>query len=704
MRNIPAAVALGVYLIIVEVIIAALMHRSYFLPTLLLIPMYLKAARVIIVTSEEYRQKFMFMVTPGNQVAFSVGASVGCTFLAAIAHSTPAAKHTDRWVWVGVLVAFTVTAIIMVRELHRINDRLGLGREVTRYAASFYVFLGPYWLFLALDDYGVVHVDTRLQFLIIGLYHMLMLDTFVLSRKYWGRSTLAAPPYRWPFKSKVVPAKRCSVIPSEGSTSINEDKEQAAWEMCRRRWSTSLQMLDSPPLATAYSKYVQQALCFESFAFLANVVRYANDDYADTGQQYEEFESIVADFIVPKSRFEINISSTLRNQVRTTLLVLFDFRVPMGHEKRTHTGLHSALKMRDRAVFCALSEGSRRDVFKAQATEVAHMLDQNLMLSFQTTPAFRAACLVQQQLDNEEKLLSTIEEGGKNTPLPSPASSLRARSHLIRFTSRLLAPDGSVLAATPRQDAGCAAPGDASPGGGHSSVGALSGSYVGCPLASSCCALVAGHRAEASSGAASGACLGSSVAASARQGLLGATGTSPVASPPQSLESVGPMPCGEGDVYTNATPSSDEHRGSAARPPDRVVLAPLRRPDGSSDLMPPEQGVGAAAGAAEPASVASEVPLGQAWFSHALRGSDGSSDSTHASQQQYACSPGGGQGGGLHSNAPHGSTVLGEVLVASGTAAPSAHVPPLPGQVEHHHAGPPPADDSEVVSFRASLL
>ncbi|KAG5187909.1 hypothetical protein JKP88DRAFT_275868 [Tribonema minus] len=387
----------------------------------------LRAARVIIVTSEEHRQKFMFLLSPANQVAVCMGGTLLLCGIPAVLQGTHAALHTDRycmiyrpwWLYVGLFVCYIIVAIVTVRALYAVIDTLGLAMEVSRSVGALIFFLGPYWLFLALSDFNIVTIDTRLQFCIWGLDYYLMFDTFIASRRYWGSEGLASQQCSTLWQrlcgNANVKNKKYAVLPTThapGAAAAAGKAQQAPPDAARERWASSLAMLESPPLAAAYAQYVQQALCYESFAFLSNVRQYESDGYDEIGPQYAVFDRIVADFICSNSRYEVNISNQLRQQV---------------------------LKVRDRYVFCALTEEARSGVFKAPAAEVAALLDQNILRSFHNTDAFRAACHQQQQLEEEARMVTHGDDGAmlQLTPAATPSSSPLSLSS--RFAGALVA-------------------------------------------------------------------------------------------------------------------------------------------------------------------------------------------------------------------------------------------------------------------------
>ncbi|KAG5187911.1 hypothetical protein JKP88DRAFT_305722 [Tribonema minus] len=401
-----------------------MLWSSPLIPCMTLFALGLRAARVIIITSAECRKRFMFLLDPGKQFAACFSGTCMMCGVSAVIHVTDFKRQPEKycmmwapwWIWLAVMMSFTSVAIGLVYKLHKINDRLGLGSEVARCFASFYVFLVPYWITMALDEHSQVHVGTELQILvaIVGLY--IMLEAFVLSRRYWGCSLLVNNA-RWrPKIRRRGGHKRYGILPEDQAATACDAAQEAIVSAARRRWGTTMQMLESAPLAEAYAQHVQQALCYESLAFLARVIQYSTAAHRDVEQQYAMFDSIAADFICSGSKFEVNISCALRFQVLT---------------------------VRNRRTFNALSADARRDAFKPQAAEIAKMLDQNLVLSFQSTAAFREACLLQHQLDADTETLGTIEDGN-HTPLPSPPHSPRSHEHLERVTSRLRMDDNST--------------------------------------------------------------------------------------------------------------------------------------------------------------------------------------------------------------------------------------------------------------------
>ncbi|KAG5185504.1 hypothetical protein JKP88DRAFT_289207 [Tribonema minus] len=410
-------------------------------PGILMTSVLLRGARVIIITSKAYRARFMFLLDTKTQGAAIVAAALGMAAFPAIVQPTRAALHTDFycmfwvpwWFWLGYLscgssavfaqawmmhriddriglgveLMRTYTALYMM--MHRIDDRIGLGVELTRTYTALYICFIPYWIILALMDHGIMSSNAWPTVLITTACLYQWAEIFVFSRRFWANGALNSRGF-WGslLGCACFGSRRYAVLPCGGGTTDGQGRELSKWAQARQKYATTLQLLNSPTLTEAYGRYVQQALCFESFAFLAAVVQYASDAYADMakqalcasdayvdmGKQFDVFDAIVTDFILPGGRFEV-------------------------------------LKKHERMLFYGLNDDERRGVFKTQAAEVGRMLDQNLMLSFHNTDSFRKAFEEQRQID-EEATLSGAEDG-THTPLPavwSPASTPKDRALL----------------------------------------------------------------------------------------------------------------------------------------------------------------------------------------------------------------------------------------------------------------------------------
>eukprot|EP00611_Tribonema_gayanum_P021617 TRINITY_DN4192_c0_g3_i1.p1 TRINITY_DN4192_c0_g3~~TRINITY_DN4192_c0_g3_i1.p1 ORF type:complete len:241 (-),score=31.14 TRINITY_DN4192_c0_g3_i1:692-1414(-) len=161
-----------------------ILWMSHTVPCMELVPLMLKAARVIIVTSEEYRSKYMFLLSPPVALGLSVATTlVMCSgALALQLTESDAMRHADRycismrpwWLWIGVMLGSTATIVILIRRLYAIRDSLGLGAEISRCLVAFYVLGLPYLALVVLSEYGTVEIDSRVHSLLVAaaLYMM----------------------------------------------------------------------------------------------------------------------------------------------------------------------------------------------------------------------------------------------------------------------------------------------------------------------------------------------------------------------------------------------------------------------------------------------------------------------------------------------------------------------------------------------------
>ncbi|KAG5190419.1 hypothetical protein JKP88DRAFT_243113 [Tribonema minus] len=364
-------------------------------------------ACVIIVTSEEYRSKYMFLLSTPVAIGLSVATTlVMCSgALALQLTETDAMRHADRycismrpwWLWIDVILGSTTTIVILIRKLYAIRDSLGLGAEISRCLVAVYV--GP------LEDCNIDHTCQALMELHALLSAAMMctlhrlqlncslvfgttavadedspgcynakqpfLEVYVFSRRYWASGTGLTPNNKLKLQRRPWisgGAKKGTIAPTEKGDGRKELSHRGTfiWKS-RQRWATTIQVLESPVLAAAYAQHMQRALCFESLAFLASVVQCASDAYQDTQKQFEAFDKIVTDFVCPGAQFEINIANLLRNQPFHCVLML---------------KLASPL-----------------------------LLSKNRFSSFHSTECFRQACLVQQKLDEEAKLQDRLPYG-----------------------------------------------------------------------------------------------------------------------------------------------------------------------------------------------------------------------------------------------------------------------------------------------------
>ncbi|KAG5177950.1 hypothetical protein JKP88DRAFT_248410 [Tribonema minus] len=272
--------------------------------------------------------------------------------------STYCMGHYPWQFWTGVLLSITVPYGLLIRKLHSIKDKIGMGNEIARTLFNFYVFASTYFVFIALMANGVLPVDTRIHVFIIVMQLVIMTDVNVVSRLSWSEIGGAKA------RQRIKGSMRCAV-----DAVCDKMDEYSA------KWVNSTQIMKSPALNAAFAVHVERCLCYESYRFLADAMEYTSNTF-DTPQEQA------------RSHHQIRSGSILHaafNKIVTTYIIV--------------NSTFEVLDVRDQAVFIALDAEKRRTVFRPVAAEVARLLDQNLIASFKRTSQFQKACMEQEQLD-----------------------------------------------------------------------------------------------------------------------------------------------------------------------------------------------------------------------------------------------------------------------------------------------------------------
>ncbi|KAG5181703.1 hypothetical protein JKP88DRAFT_246072 [Tribonema minus] len=309
----------------------------------------LRGMRVLVMMSKEWRDKFGLILDGRAQAAVIIGSVSGLAAMAGILQSTKHASsegycigHYPWAFWVGVLLSITPPYMWLIKRLAEAQDNIGMGNEIGRALAAFYVFAGPYFILEALMFNDIIPFDTRIHILLMVCFFSIIVDVNYYSRRYWDPASTSKPKQqgRWRFNRSV----RTAVAYLEDAVSTYS-----------KQWKTSIDMIQVPALNVAFAAHVERCLCYESYKFLAESMAYTSSAFEDPEEQYAAFEKVVATCIAVNSTFEI-------------------------------------MKYRDETIFILLEPEARRTIFKEAAAEVARMLDQNLIASFVGTKQYIAAC------------------------------------------------------------------------------------------------------------------------------------------------------------------------------------------------------------------------------------------------------------------------------------------------------------------------
>eukprot|EP00953_Heterococcus_sp_UTEX-ZZ885_P005215 3285-Heterococcus_DN1.PRE.1 len=272
-------------------------------------------------------------------------------------------------------------------------------------------------------DQSVLEYISRIHLLTVPWALAVVFDINVLSRHAWG-VTASAPLKKLLWSSRSSAAVH-SVFDDDG-TDVVQDPTQL---------NTSLAIMQSPTLCTAYAAFVEKSLCYESFKFLVDVTAYAKRMYESASAQHAAFDKIVAEFILQNAAYEVlhiltrasrrhchyckfsvkicNDDCNTVSKVNAAFLLLIDCstlhclivaptqiniaarmraKVCAYAYQRDHYLLCAIVALRDIAQFLALDEHERKHAPQEPVHEVAKMLDQNLMAKFMTTPQYTVAC------------------------------------------------------------------------------------------------------------------------------------------------------------------------------------------------------------------------------------------------------------------------------------------------------------------------
>jgi hypothetical protein len=132
---------------------------------------------------------------------------------------------------------------------------------------------------IALATRGIIAVDTRIHLWMVACSFYILYEVLIKSRVAWGRQN----------SRRLVCYKTIAVMASPHSSdrcsSNNSTRCATDAPLDTAKLNTSLQLLKSAPLKAAYAKYVEKALCYESYKFLLDATEYADTVFEVPAEQ-----------------------------------------------------------------------------------------------------------------------------------------------------------------------------------------------------------------------------------------------------------------------------------------------------------------------------------------------------------------------------------------------------------------------------------
>jgi hypothetical protein len=170
-----------------------------------------------------------------------------------------------------IVLACTAAMHTHTVRLLDIGDTVGIASEIARTVGAVYCCDLPMAVMIALASRGIVPVDTRIHLGAVACSFIILFDVNVLSRHAWGRQN----------SRRLVSYKTVAVISSSQSDSLRLTSSQSmrcvtGAPIDPAKLNCSLQLLKSVPLKAAYAKYVEKALCYESYKFLVDAAEYSD--------------------------------------------------------------------------------------------------------------------------------------------------------------------------------------------------------------------------------------------------------------------------------------------------------------------------------------------------------------------------------------------------------------------------------------------
>jgi hypothetical protein len=154
----------------------------------------------------------------------------------------------------------------LVLKLLRGRDSLSMHSEIIRSIAVFLVCFTPLITVVAMMDKGVLEYDSRIHLLTVPWALAVIFDINVMSQHAWG--VTASSPLKtllWTSRSSAVHS-----VFDDDCIDIVQDPTKL---------NTSLAIMQSATLCTAYAAFVEKSLCYESFKFLSDATAYVKGVY-----------------------------------------------------------------------------------------------------------------------------------------------------------------------------------------------------------------------------------------------------------------------------------------------------------------------------------------------------------------------------------------------------------------------------------------
>jgi hypothetical protein len=196
------------------------------------------------------------------------------------------------------------TIYATARQLHLVQDTIGLGAEVARALLMYHVCGSCYLTMLALMDFGFVQFSTCVHFIIVAGLCFMVLDTNYYSKRYWSASstelgtTLSGSNnslvcHEGHYSNVMTMRSDRAYIGSSssekgmGTAARSSSMSQLAGGLSQQQQFQHDRLLHDRPedmicsldLNNAFREHIERSLCFESYKFLAEAMTYAKSLY-----------------------------------------------------------------------------------------------------------------------------------------------------------------------------------------------------------------------------------------------------------------------------------------------------------------------------------------------------------------------------------------------------------------------------------------
>ncbi|CAM9758941.1 unnamed protein product [Chrysoparadoxa australica] len=331
-----------------------LLYVPYLLSPPLLFTFLIKVAKFVTIGSEEFRQRFPFILRPRTIYYALFGGEVFMLAVAALMDSLNL-NHCYRegndqgncimWVewqaWLPLMVPFFIPCGFLVQALLKKRDKFYVYIELIAFAVVVLIELVLYQAVnLAMVQRGLLVAPRNMHYIVAP---------FVLQLQFMS---LSMP---WLVRCCERNARNPKVAPSEMCE---------AW---KNRWKSSSVILDNSEMAKLFAKVVEKNLCWESLEFvqLANAYKAAAPQQT-AAENHLDLRGILHEFIASGAPFEINIASSMAKKV---------------------------LKNLDEHVFMELTEEQQANALEEPRKEMLQLLDANLLKWLYRDPDFKMTCM-----------------------------------------------------------------------------------------------------------------------------------------------------------------------------------------------------------------------------------------------------------------------------------------------------------------------